>query len=79
MLSSNFLRRALKQHKFSLTRISKVSSTEMPALSKFGQSFTSHEELHEFSVDKSEGLFGASLAATISLIGGPTSSLIPSL
>ena len=51
MFSSNFLRRALKPHKVSVTRISKLSSMEMKELSKFGQSIASHEELHKFSVD----------------------------
>ena len=51
MVSSNFMRRVLKQHQVSLTRGMGVSSTEMPELSSFGQSIKSHEELHNLSVD----------------------------
>ena len=51
MLSSNFIRRVLKQHQVSLTHGMEMSSTEMLELSSFGESIKSHEELHNLSVD----------------------------
>ena len=51
MVASNFMRRILKPHKVSMTRGMGVTSTEMPELSRFGESIESHEELHKFSVD----------------------------